>query len=100
MTDLSQYLKPELLILIPVLYILSNLIKQFSCFCKAAANLTVCLIGIALACLYVLSAGQIHGLLEWMDTIFSMVTQGILAYGVSTGLQYVVERQQKKKEDP
>lgn len=96
MEEIIEYVKPELLILIPVLYLLGKGLKnstvknKFIPFAVGAA-------GILLSLTYVLSTEELLGWSQWLGSIFTAVTQGILAAGGSVYFDQLI-KQWKKEE--
>ena len=94
--DILTFVKPELLILIPVLSIIGKGIKKS----KIADNripLILGVIAIFLSTLWVFSTSDIRNWQEAVHAVYISVTQGILAAGASVyGHQLYV--QAKKKE--
>jgi hypothetical protein len=80
MEQLSQFIKPELLLLIPVLYILGTAIKQ-----SPIKDWLIPYIlggaGILLSLVYVLSKEQPAGLSAVCSAVFTAITQGVLVAG-------------------
>lgn len=94
--ELQDYIKPELLILIPVLYLIGIGLKKS----KLADKWIPAFLGIAgilLAGLYVLATGHFAGVQEMAMAIFTAITQGVLAAGASVYVNQIV-RQAKKEE--
>ena len=78
MENLYDYIKPELLVLVPVLYIIGLLIKNTE-FIKdkyIPAVLGVC--GILLSTLYIIATTGIS-----LMSVFGAITQGVLVTGAS-----------------
>lgn len=76
--DYRDYIKPELLVLIPVLYILGAIIKNTEKINNRYIPAILGLVGIALANLYVLATEGISG-----TSLFTAITQGILVAGAA-----------------
>lgn len=74
----QDYIKPELLVLIPVLYILGMIIKNTEKINNRYIPAILGLVGIALANLYVLATEGISG-----TSLFTAITQGILVAGAA-----------------
>lgn len=80
--DYQKYIKSELLILIPVLYIIGLGLKK-SKLADKWIPLTLGIIGIVLSALWVAATSQITTGQELAAALFTAVTQGILAAGTS-----------------
>ncbi len=80
--DIMNFIKPELLILVPVLYIVGLVIKK-SKVSNKHIPLILAVISVLLSMLWVLSTSYIE---TWRDAgyaVFIAITQGILAAGAS-----------------
>jgi hypothetical protein len=75
--ELTQYVNPELLILIPVLYIIGKFIKG-SKIADWKIPFILGVLGIILAALWVFSTATISGLQDVLTALFSVITQGVL----------------------
>ena len=96
MEEIINYVKPELFVLVPVLYLLGSWLKN-----SAVKNKYIPLLlggaGILLSLVYVLSTEQTQGLSQCLGGIFTAVTQGILAAGGSVYWDQLA-KQWKKEE--
>ena len=80
--EVMSYIKPELLILVPVLYITGVGIKKS----PVPDNLIPIILGgvsIFLSTLWIISTSDIHGWQDAVNAIFVSITQGILTAGAS-----------------
>lgn len=77
-----EYIKPELLILIPVMVLLGAFLKKSKCRDK---YIPLCIGGasVLLSMLWVLSTMTPHGISEISLALFTAVTQGILIAGAA-----------------
>lgn len=94
--DIQEYIKPELLVLIPVLYLIGLAIKKS----KIADRhipwiLGVC--GILLAGVYLFATEYIAGAQAILTALFTAITQGILCAGASVYINQLIK--QGKRED-
>lgn len=96
MEAIIEYVKPELLILVPVLYFLGEWLKN-STVKNKFIPLAVGGAGILLSLIYVLSTEEMLGWSQWMGGVFTAVTQGILAAGGSVYFDQLI-KQWKKEE--
>lgn len=85
--DFSQYIKPELLILVPVLFVLGEIIKKTE-FVKA--NWIPAILGITGVILSALYVWATSGFSVMM--IFVSVTQGILVAGASVYVDQIIKQ--------
>ena len=82
MEEAMRFIKPELLILIPVLYFIGIGIKK-SNISTSKIPLLLGLISIFLSTLWVFSTSEISGWQDISKAAFTSITQGILAAGTS-----------------
>ena len=78
----KEFIKPELLILIPVLYIIGMGLKS-SRFKDNFIPLTLGAIAIVLSALYVFATSDVNGAKQVAMAIFTAITQGVLTAGAS-----------------
>ena len=80
--DYQKYIKSELLVLVPVLYIIGLGLKR-SKLADKWIPLALGIIGVALSALWVAATSPITTGQEAAAALFTAVTQGILAAGTS-----------------
>ena len=85
--DFSQYIKPELLILVPVLFVLGEIIKKTE---VVKANWIPAILGITGVILSALYVWATSGFSVMM--IFVSVTQGILVAGASVYVDQIIKQ--------
>lgn len=89
--DFQQYIKPELLILIPVLYLIGAGIKKSNIPDKfIPLILGVC--GVLLAVIYLIATTPIVSTQEVATAIFTAITQGILCAGASVYVNQLIKQ--------
>ena len=96
MDFLKEFIKPELLVLVPVLYILGIGLKKSAVKDKLIPALLGG-IGITLSLAWVLGTSD---LVTWRDVLlagFSAVTQGILAAGASVYVNQMIKQGEKEE---
>ena len=81
--DFKEYIKPELIILIPVLYVIGAGIKKCKRISDNCIPLILSIIGIVLSALWVFASSEISGFKEVLIAVFTSVTQGVLVAAVS-----------------
>lgn len=96
--DISNYIEPELFIIVPVLYVLGAMIKKSSISDKWIP-LILGVMGIALATAYKLAYHTPDGLNDVLKLIFAGVTQGILCAAGSVYANNVIKQMKKKDTD-
>ena len=94
--DILTYIKPELLILIPVLYVVGMGIQK-SKIKNNRIPLILGVIAIFLSTLWVFSTSDIRNWQDAVNAVYISVTQGILAAGASVyGHQLYVQAKKDK----
>ena len=90
----QEFIKPELLILIPVLYLIGIAIKKS----KIRDNLIPLLLGacgVVLATIYVFATEPVLSTQSLLASIFTAITQGILCAGASVYINQIIKQAQK-----
>lgn len=90
MTDLiqlfDQYIKPELVILIPVLYIINTVMEKTK-LKEIHVPYILGGISILLAGIYTLATAQVYTVQSVLLSVFTSLTQGVLLAGASTYIE-------------
>lgn len=93
--DFENFMKPELFILIPVLYFIGIVLKKS----KIPDNLIPTLLGgisIVLSAIWVVSTSDVCTFRDFADVMFVSVTQGILSAGASVYFNQIYIQTKKK----
>lgn len=85
--NFQDYIKPELLVLIPVLYIAGMIIQQTESIRNKWIPAILGLAGIALASLYVIATEGFTG-----TSLFTAITQGILVAGAAVYANELIDQ--------
>jgi len=91
----QEFIKPELLILIPVLYFIGVAIKKS----KIKDNIIPFILGIVavfLSGLYLFATEEINGTQAIATAIFTALTQGILIAAASVYTNQIIKQSQKE----
>ena len=91
----EEFIKPELLVLIPVLYLVGVAIKKTSIKDKYIP-LILGAAGVLIAGIYLFATEPITGAQAVATAVFTAITQGILAAGASV---YINQLYKQAKED-
>lgn len=91
-----EFVKPELLILIPALYALGCALKKAGWFADRYIPAAVGTAGILLCCVWVLSTSRMVGVQEAFAAVFTAVTQGILCAGAGVYGNQLMKQHKKK----
>ena len=92
--DFLQYIKPELLILIPVLFLIGIAIKK-STIKDTLIPLILGVIGVLLSGLYVFATSEIQGAQAGATALFTAITQGVLVAGASVYTDQIIKQAKK-----
>lgn len=86
---MTDYIQPELLVLIPVLYLIAMGIKKSKLIKDKYIPILIGIVGIVLSALYI---GEIS-----INALFAAVTQGILCAGTSTYANQIYKQLEKNE---
>ena len=94
----KEFIQPELLVLIPVLYLIGFAIK------KSAINdkwipLLLGSCGILLASLYIMAFNPLTCPQDFFTALFAGITQGVLCAGASVFVNQVIKQAKEKTSD-
>lgn len=95
-TFIQEYIKPELLVLIPVLYLLGAAIKKSN----VADKFIPWILGgisVALSTIWILANCVLGNASETLAAIFTAITQGILIAGASVYVNQLVKQARKEE---
>lgn len=98
MDQILNFIKPELLILIPVLYFIGMALKKSEEVNDRHIPLLLGAFGIGLAVLYVLVSADIFSWKGVLLAIFTGITQGVLCAGCSVYVNQLMKQGGKKDE--
>lgn len=98
MDIIKGFIKPELLIIVPVLYTLGMVIKKSKVITDDRIPLIIGMVGIILATIYDVATSHLTDLRSLLMCIFVGITQGILCAGLTVyGNQlFVVQHKERK----
>lgn len=83
MEHIMEFVKPELLVLVPVLYIMGTFLKQARTFVDAHIPMTLTGAGIGLASLWVAGTASVASVREILLAVFTALVQGIICAGLA-----------------
>lgn len=92
MEQIINYVKPELIIVAVVLYILGQGIKQSQTIKDKYIPLINGAAGIVLCGVYVMAKCDVHTVQEIAMSAFTAITQGILVAGLSTYVNQLIKQ--------
>lgn len=88
--DVKEYIKPELLVMVPVLYVIGMMMKRTKKIDDRLIPSILGVVGIVLACVYVLGTEP-----PSMIGAFTAFTQGILAAGMAVYINQQIKQAKK-----
>ena len=94
--DIQHYVKPELLVLIPVMYVIGFILKKSKIKDKYIPLILGCT-SVCITAIWVLANSHITCFTECMAAIFCAITQGVLIAGADVYTNQVFK--QSKKDD-
>ncbi len=94
--NIERFIKPELLVLIPVLYLVGIGLKK-SKLSDSFIPLVLGAISVILSALWVIATSDISTLQEAAYALFVSVTQGILSAGAGVYINQLYVQSKKKK---
>ena len=94
--NFEEFIKPELLILIPVLYLIGAGLKKSKKISDSLIPIILGGVGVLLSALWVLAISDISSGKEIAVAIFTAVTQGILIAGASVYSNQLIKQLEKK----
>lgn len=94
MEQIINYIKPELLVLIPVLYFIGIGLKKSEAS-DTYIPIILGAIGVLLATLYVVATSSYAGVQDVVMSVFVGVTQGVLCSGCSVYVNQIIKQNKK-----
>jgi ABC-type arginine transport system permease subunit len=95
MEEIIKYVKPELVVVAVVLYLLGQWIKQSQTIKDKYIPMINGAVGIVLCGVYVMSMCEVHTIQQIATAAFTAITQGILAAGLSTYVNQLIKQSGK-----
>ena len=92
MEIIKELIRPELLVLIPVLYFIGIGIKKSATIADKLIPVLLGVVGIALATIYVAATTPPASGADFLNTAFAGVTQGVLCAGCSVYVNQIVKQ--------
>ena len=93
---LKEFIKPELLVLIPVLYLCGIALKK-SQMPDKSIPMILGAVSVALSFLFIGATSVIGGWQEALMAIFSGITQGVLCAGASVYVNQLIKQNSKEE---
>lgn len=99
MEQIMEYIQPELLILIPVLYFVGIGLKRTSLIADKTLPIILGLSGIVLSTIYVLATNDLESWKDFLFAGFTSIAQGVLVAGCSVYFNQILKQARKSEED-
>lgn len=93
--NVNDYLKPELLILVPVMYLIGMGSKKSALIADKYIPVILGIVGVLISGVWVLASSPLGSFQEVCTAIFTAVTQGILAAGASVYINQIAKQSKK-----
>lgn len=97
MEQITNYVKPELLVVAIVLYFIGAGVKQSETIKDKYIPLILGLVGIVICAVYVLATSQFSTLQDIAMAVFTAITQGVLVAGLSTYVNQIFKQMSKEE---
>lgn len=94
---LFNLIKPELMLLIPIAYIIGTMIKNSEAIKDKWIPFILGAVNVVLCTLYVLATSNITGYQDVFTALFISVTQGILTAGCSVYINQLIKQYHKEE---
>ena len=92
-----NYVKPELVVLAVVLYLVGLALKKTQKVKDKLIPLILGIAGILLALIWVLATSELDGVQQIMLAVFTAIVQGVLVAGLSTYANQIVKQASKEE---
>ena len=97
MDQILSYVKPELLIVVVVLYFIGVMIKKSENISDKFITMILGILGMLICGLYVFATSTISGSQEVAMALFTAITQGIIVAGLSTYVNQLIKQSGKEE---
>lgn len=92
-----NYVKPELVVLAVVLYLVGLALKKTQKVKDKLIPLILGIAGVLLALIWVLATSELDGVQQIMLAVFTAIVQGVLVAGLSTYANQLVKQASKEE---
>ena len=97
MEHLKEFIRPELVVIIPVIYIIGMALKKSERISDKHIPFVLGICGVALSTLYVGSTASLNGVHDVLGAIFMSLTQGVLCAGASVYVNQLIKQEREDK---
>ncbi len=88
----KEMIKPELLVLIPVLYFIGMAVKQTNKIKNEFIPVTLGIIGIVISAIWIFANVEVYSAKEILMGIFAAITQGVLTAGAAVYVNQLIKQ--------
>lgn len=92
---LKEFIRPELLVLIPVLYFIGVALKSAQAFADKHIPVALGVTGVALSALWVVATSAVTCPQECAMAVFTAIVQGVLVAGCAVYVNQIAKQSQK-----
>ena len=97
MEQILSYVKPELLIVVVVLYFIGVMVKKSENISDKFIPMILGILGMLICGLYVFATSTVSGSQEVAMALFTAITQGIIVAGLSTYVNQLIKQSGKEE---
>lgn len=97
MDQILSYVKPELLVVVVVLYFIGVMIKKSENISDKFIPMILGILGVLICGLYVFATSTVSGSQEVTMALFTAITQGIIVAGLSTYVNQLIKQSGKEE---
>ena len=94
---LKECIKPELLVLVVVLYFIGMGIKNTELIKDKYIPIILGILGIIISAIYIIATSQINGYQEVLTVIFTAIVQGILVARAAVYVNQIIKQNNKEE---
>lgn len=98
MEGIREFIMPELLVLIPVLYVIGTILKNTTLIADKYIPLILGILSVILCTVYITGNASVINVGTFLKSLFTGITQGILCAGASVYINQVAVVQPKNRE--
>lgn len=97
MDQILSYVKPELLIVVVVLYFIGVMVKKSENISDKFIPMILGILGMLICGLYVFATSTVSGSQETAMALFTAITQGIIVAGLSNYVNQIIKQAGKEE---
>ena len=95
MLDIMQYVKPELMILAAVCYVLGMILKSSERVKDKTIPLTLGVFAVIAASIYIFGVSRPESVAQALECLFTGITQGVLCAGLAVYGDQIIKQSKK-----